>query len=193
MQIRRDPLAHRGQCRRAVGRVVLALHAPRKVKGTPRVACGFTPNLADKCGTGYAALRPRLMRLRIREETAVPKRVMFTGGSGKAGRHVLPWLCDRGYEILNFDLQPSAHPDIFSLVGDVTDTGQVFNAMTMHFGRKGLQAGKPSSPVDASATLSSHTNTTGSGALSATRLLGSATPGVTLMRAISGRSCISAC
>jgi UDP-glucose 4-epimerase len=74
---------------------------------------------------------------------------MFTGGSGKAGRHVLPWLLGRGYEILNFDLQPLENTDIFSLIGDVTDSGQVFNAMTMHFGRKGLLAGKPPSPVDA--------------------------------------------
>jgi nucleoside-diphosphate-sugar epimerase len=79
----------------------------------------------------------------------VAKRIMFTGGTGKAGRHVLPWLLGQGYEILNFDLQPFANPDIFSLVGDVTDSGQVFNAMTMHFGRTGLQAGKPPGPVDA--------------------------------------------
>lgn len=39
--------------------------------------------------------------------------------------------------------------DIFSLIGDVTDSGQIFNAMTMHFGRKGLEAGKPPGPVDA--------------------------------------------
>ena len=74
---------------------------------------------------------------------------MFTGGSGKAGRHVLLWLLGRGYEILNFDLQPFENADIFSLIGDVTDSSQVFNAMTMHFGRKGLLAGKPPNPVDA--------------------------------------------
>jgi UDP-glucose 4-epimerase len=74
---------------------------------------------------------------------------MFTGGSGKAGRHVLPWLLGGGYEILNFDLQPFENTDIFWLIGDVTDSGQVFNAMTMHFGRKGLLAGKPPNPVDA--------------------------------------------
>ncbi len=79
----------------------------------------------------------------------MPKRIMFTGGTGKAGRHVLPRLLGQGYEILNFDLQPFAEPDIFSLIGDVTDSGQVFNAMTMHFGRKGLAAGKPPDPVDA--------------------------------------------
>ena len=79
----------------------------------------------------------------------MPKRIMFTGGSGKAGRHVLPWLLGRGYEILNFDLQPFENTDIFWLIGDVTDSRQVFNAMTLHFGRRGLLAGKPPNPVDA--------------------------------------------
>jgi nucleoside-diphosphate-sugar epimerase len=57
--------------------------------------------------------------------------------------------CSAGYEILNFDLQPFENTDIFWVIGDVTDSGQVFNAMTMHFGRKGLLAGKPPNPVDA--------------------------------------------
>ena len=36
----------------------------------------------------------------------MPKRVMFTGGSGKAGRHVLAYLAAHGYELLNIDLAP---------------------------------------------------------------------------------------
>jgi len=77
------------------------------------------------------------------------KRILFTGGTGKAGRHVLPWLLDQGYEILNFDLQPPAHSQISTLIGDITNSGQVFNAMTSHFNRAGLSAGKPPGPVDA--------------------------------------------
>jgi nucleoside-diphosphate-sugar epimerase len=76
-------------------------------------------------------------------------RILFTGGTGKAGRHVLPWLFNQGYQILNFDLEPFAHPTIASLIGDVTDGAQVFNAMTTHFGREGLKAGKAPAPVDA--------------------------------------------
>ena len=67
-------------------------------------------------------------------------RILFTGGTGKAGRHVLPWLLERKYQILNFDLQPFSHPTIPTLLGDVTDEAQVFNAMTSHFGREGLKA-----------------------------------------------------
>ncbi len=79
----------------------------------------------------------------------MPTRILFTGGTGKAGRHVLPWLLDQGYDILNFDLQPFAHPGIPTLIGDVTDGAQVFNAMTSHFTREGLKAGHAPGAVDA--------------------------------------------
>jgi nucleoside-diphosphate-sugar epimerase len=77
------------------------------------------------------------------------KRILFTGGTGKAGRIALPWLADAGYEICNFDLQPLADTRVFSLTGDITDESQLFNAMTMHFGSTGLRAGKVPGPVDA--------------------------------------------
>lgn len=76
-------------------------------------------------------------------------RILFTGGTGKAGRHVLPWLLGQGYDILNFDLKPFAHPDIPTLLGDVVDGGQVFNAMTCHFRTSALRHGGPPDPVDA--------------------------------------------
>jgi nucleoside-diphosphate-sugar epimerase len=79
----------------------------------------------------------------------MPSRILFTGGTGKAGRHVLPWLLNQGYQILNFDLHPFAHPSIMTLLGDVTDGAQVFNAMTTHFSSEGLHAGKAPTPVDA--------------------------------------------
>jgi nucleoside-diphosphate-sugar epimerase len=77
------------------------------------------------------------------------QRILFTGGSGKAGRHVLPWLARQGYEILNFDLKASEHAQIPTLFGDITDEGQVFNAMTSHFGFDGFKRGQPPAPVDA--------------------------------------------
>ena len=77
------------------------------------------------------------------------QRILFTGGSGKAGRHVLPWLASRGHEVLNFDLKASEHPHIPTLLGDITDAGQVYNAMTSHFGSSGYAKGQPPAPVDA--------------------------------------------
>jgi UDP-glucose 4-epimerase len=76
-------------------------------------------------------------------------RILFTGGSGKAGRHVLPWLAARGYSILNFDLKAFEHPAIHTLIGDITSGSQLMNAMTSHFGFDGYARGRPPAPVDA--------------------------------------------
>ncbi|MDU8912011.1 NAD(P)-dependent oxidoreductase [Aestuariicoccus sp. MJ-SS9] len=71
-------------------------------------------------------------------------RILFTGGSGKAGRHVIPYLRERGHRVLNADLVPLAdHPD--NLQVDLTDSGQVFGAMTSYanFDDLDLDAGVP--------------------------------------------------
>ena len=68
-------------------------------------------------------------------------RVIVTGGSGKAGRHVVPYLLSHGHQILNIDIAPFPDlpdgPDIksqiFTLKADLTDSGQVFNAFTSAF------------------------------------------------------------
>ncbi len=49
------------------------------------------------------------------------KRIAFAGGSGKAGRHVLPWLADKGYEVFNIDLTPLDCPRIANINADITD------------------------------------------------------------------------
>jgi nucleoside-diphosphate-sugar epimerase len=61
-----------------------------------------------------------------------PKRILFTGGSGKAGRHVVPFLLDRGHRVLNVDLVPLDHPGVDNLTADITDSGQMFNALTSY-------------------------------------------------------------
>lgn len=77
------------------------------------------------------------------------KRIIFTGGTGKAGRHMLPHLLARGYSILNLDLKPFDHPGINTLITDITDSGQVFNALTTHFGFGGYDEGVPPKAPDA--------------------------------------------
>lgn len=60
------------------------------------------------------------------------KRILFTGGSGKAGRHVVPYLLDRGHRVVNVDLEPLDHPGVDNLAADITDSGQMFDAMTSY-------------------------------------------------------------
>jgi len=77
------------------------------------------------------------------------KRVIFTGGSGKAGRHVVKYLLDRGCEVLNLDLKPLDDPRARTLITDITDSGQVFNAMTTTTELHEFAADLRAKPIDA--------------------------------------------
>ena len=76
-------------------------------------------------------------------------RILFTGGSGKAGRHVMPILAEAGHEVLNLDLVPHGAPGIPDLEVDLTDAGQVFNAMGAYGDFADLEAGTGPVPFDA--------------------------------------------
>jgi nucleoside-diphosphate-sugar epimerase len=56
-------------------------------------------------------------------------RIFFTGGSGKAGRHVAPALAAQGHHVTNADLVPLGHPDVADLRVDLTDAGQTYSAL----------------------------------------------------------------
>ncbi|MCJ1474204.1 hypothetical protein MMC13_002862 [Lambiella insularis] len=77
------------------------------------------------------------------------KRIVFTGGSGKAGRHVIPYLLSRGHQILNLDLVPLAHPAVHTLKTDLTDSGQVYNALSSLFSMSEYALSPPPPPPDA--------------------------------------------
>lgn len=77
------------------------------------------------------------------------KRIVFTGGTGKAGRHVVPHLLAKGHTVLNVDLQPLDLPGVPTLIADIADSGQMFNALTTHFGFEGFEIGRPAAPPDA--------------------------------------------
>lgn len=69
------------------------------------------------------------------------KRILFTGGSGKAGRHVVPYLLERGHRVVNVDLTPLDHPGVDNLTADITDSGQMFNVMTSYANFDELEPG----------------------------------------------------
>ncbi len=77
------------------------------------------------------------------------KRVIFTGGSGKAGKHALRVLLDRGYQVLNLDQKPLDNPKARTLITDLTDSGQVFNAFTSYMGLHEFDPDLRAQPVDA--------------------------------------------
>ncbi|RYB89012.1 NAD(P)-dependent oxidoreductase [Nocardioides glacieisoli] len=56
-------------------------------------------------------------------------RIFLTGGSGKAGRHVAPYLAEQGHQVTNADLVPLDHPDVIDLRVDLTDAGEVYSAL----------------------------------------------------------------
>ncbi|MFK7890547.1 MAG: NAD-dependent epimerase/dehydratase family protein [Granulosicoccus sp.] len=68
-------------------------------------------------------------------------RVLFTGGAGKAGKHVIPYLLEQGHTILNVDLAPLDYPGVNNLIADITDSGQMFNAMTSYCGFEEMEPG----------------------------------------------------
>ncbi|MGN6537891.1 MAG: NAD-dependent epimerase/dehydratase family protein [Mesorhizobium sp.] len=77
------------------------------------------------------------------------KRIMFTGGSGKAGRHVVQYLLDQGHQVLNLDTRPLDNPNVRTLITDITDSGQVFNALSSYMGLHEFDPSLRAKPVDA--------------------------------------------
>src|SRR6476646_3561986 len=56
-------------------------------------------------------------------------RIFFKGGSGKAGKHVAPFLAEQGHQVTNADLVPLRHPGVDDLKVDLTDIGETYSAL----------------------------------------------------------------
>lgn len=72
-------------------------------------------------------------------------RIFFTGGSGKAGKHAVAYLRAQGHRVTNIDLNTPPGPGGEALSVDLTDAGQVFNAMSAYadFDELDAPGGKP--------------------------------------------------
>ncbi|WP_293449469.1 NAD(P)-dependent oxidoreductase [Planktotalea sp.] len=68
-------------------------------------------------------------------------RILFTGGSGKAGKHAVKYLMDQGYRVLNVDRVPLDLPGLDNRIVDITDAGQVYDVMSSYAGFDELEAG----------------------------------------------------
>lgn len=76
-------------------------------------------------------------------------RILFTGGAGKAGRHVVPYLIKQGHRILNVDLTPLDVPGVDNRIADITDAGQMFDVMQCYAGFDELDPGTGMPSFDA--------------------------------------------
>jgi UDP-glucose 4-epimerase len=76
-------------------------------------------------------------------------RIVFTGGSGKAGRHAIAHLVVKGHRVLNVDRKPLDLPGVNTLIADLADSGQAFNALSTHFGFEGFDLGHAPRAPDA--------------------------------------------
>ncbi len=76
-------------------------------------------------------------------------RVLFTGGSGKAGRHVVDYLVARGHRVLNVDQTLLDHPEVQTRIADVTDAGQMYDVMASYAGYDELEPGTGAPRFDA--------------------------------------------
>ncbi|AXI45241.1 nucleoside-diphosphate-sugar epimerase [Sulfitobacter sp. SK012] len=68
-------------------------------------------------------------------------RILFTGGSGKAGKHAISYLIEKGHRILNVDQTVLDHPGVENRIADVTDAGQMFDIMASYSGYDELESG----------------------------------------------------
>jgi nucleoside-diphosphate-sugar epimerase len=68
-------------------------------------------------------------------------RILFTGGTGKAGRHAVAYLLDKGHRVLNVDLMPLDLPGVDNRIADITDAGQMFDVMASYAGHDEMEPG----------------------------------------------------
>ena len=69
-------------------------------------------------------------------------KIFVTGGSGKAGKHLIQYLLEKGYSIVNADLVPLVMNGVDNINLDITDSGQVFNALSGYANIQELKLGE---------------------------------------------------
>ena len=69
-------------------------------------------------------------------------KIFVTGGSGKAGKHLIQYLLEKGYSVVNADLVPLVMNGVDNINLDITDSGQVFNALSGYANIQELKLGE---------------------------------------------------
>ena len=68
-------------------------------------------------------------------------KIFVTGGSGKAGKHLIPYLLEKGYSVVNADLVPFVMDGVDNINLDIADSGQLFNALSSYANISALKSG----------------------------------------------------
>ncbi|MCG6885052.1 MAG: NAD(P)-dependent oxidoreductase [Silicimonas sp.] len=68
-------------------------------------------------------------------------RILFTGGSGKAGKHAVTYLMQQGHRVLNVDRVPLDMPGVDNRIADITDAGHMHDVMQSYADFDELQPG----------------------------------------------------
>ena len=76
-------------------------------------------------------------------------RILFTGGSGKAGRHAVAYLLSQGHRVLNVDQVPLEEPGVDNRIANITDAGQMHDVMQSYAGFDELHDGSGVPAFDA--------------------------------------------
>lgn len=76
-------------------------------------------------------------------------RILFTGGTGKAGRHAVAYLLAQGHRVLNVDLTPLDLEGVDNRIADITDAGQMYDVMSSYAGFDELDRGTGTPQFDA--------------------------------------------
>ena len=69
-------------------------------------------------------------------------KIFVTGGSGKAGKHLIQYLLEKGYSVVNADLVPLMIDGVDNINLDITDSGQIFNALSGYANIPELKSGE---------------------------------------------------
>ena len=69
-------------------------------------------------------------------------KIFVTGGSGKAGKHLIPYLLEKGYSVVNADLVPLMMDGVDNINLDIADSGQLFNALSSYSNITELKSGE---------------------------------------------------
>ena len=72
----------------------------------------------------------------------IKSKIFVTGGSGKAGKHLIPYLLELGYSVVNADLIPLLIDGVDNINLDITDSGQLFNALSGYANIPELKTGE---------------------------------------------------